>query len=116
MLPLATDADLNGRIIRGLRRRLPDIDLVRVQDVHPDGTPDLVVLEWAAAEGRVLVTHDVSTMVGHAYDRVAAGLPMPGVIVCDQAVSIRAAIEDLHIIATCGQAEDFQDQVQWLPL
>ena len=36
MLRLATDADVNGDIIRGLRRRLQDIDLVRVQDALPE--------------------------------------------------------------------------------
>jgi hypothetical protein len=29
MLRLASDADVNGDIIRGLRRRVPEIDLVR---------------------------------------------------------------------------------------
>src|SRR5947208_2155595 len=33
MLRLASDADVHGDIIRGLRRRLPEIDLVRAQDV-----------------------------------------------------------------------------------
>ena len=50
MLRLASDADVHGEIIRGLRRRLPEIDLVRVQDVLPEGTPDPEVLAWAAAE------------------------------------------------------------------
>lgn len=48
MLPLASDADVHGDIIRGLRRRLPQIDLTRVQDVLPAGTPDVEVLAWAA--------------------------------------------------------------------
>ena len=37
-------------VIRGLRRRLPEIDLVRAQDALPDGTPDPEVLAWAAAD------------------------------------------------------------------
>ena len=44
MLRLASDADVHGDIIRGLRRRLPDIDLVRAQDALPEGTPDPEVL------------------------------------------------------------------------
>jgi uncharacterized protein (DUF433 family) len=75
MLRLASDADVHGEIIRGLRRRLPEIDLVRAQDALPAGTPDLAVLAWAAAEGRVLITNDRNTMVGFAYQRVAAGEP-----------------------------------------
>ena len=41
MLRLASDADVHGEIIRGLRRRSPEIDLIRVQDVLPESTPDL---------------------------------------------------------------------------
>src|SRR5262249_8906824 len=77
MLRLAADADIHGEIIRGLRRRLPEIDLVRVQDALPEGTPDPEVLAWAAAENRVLITNDRNTMVGFAYQRVAAGGPCP---------------------------------------
>ena len=59
MLRLASDADVNGEIIRGLRRRLPEIDLLRVRDCFPEGTSDPEVLAWSAAENRVLITMDV---------------------------------------------------------
>ncbi len=54
MLRLASDADVHGDIIRGLRRRLPNIDLARAQDALPEGTPDREILAWAAHENRVL--------------------------------------------------------------
>ena len=66
MLRLASDADVHGEIIRGLRRRLPGIDLVRAQDVLPEGTPDPAVLAWAAAENRILITNDRNTLVSFA--------------------------------------------------
>ena len=50
MLRLASDADVHGDIIRGLRRRLPVIDLVRAQDALLEGTLDPDVLAWAATE------------------------------------------------------------------
>jgi predicted nuclease of predicted toxin-antitoxin system len=81
MLRLASDADVHGAIIRGLRRRLPEIDLVRVQDILAENTPDPEVLAWAAVEDRVLLTNDRNTMIGFAYQRVAAGQPVPGLIV-----------------------------------
>jgi hypothetical protein len=46
---LASDADVHGAVIRGLFRRLPAIDLVRVQDTLPEGTADPAVLDCAAA-------------------------------------------------------------------
>ena len=51
MLRLASDADVNGHIIRGLLRRIPELDLLRLQDELPEGAPDPEVLEWAAADG-----------------------------------------------------------------
>ena len=37
MLRLATDEDLNNRILRGLLRRKSDLDIVRVQDAGLTG-------------------------------------------------------------------------------
>ncbi len=116
MLPLAGDEDLDGRIVRGLRRLEPGIDLVLVTEAGLQGHPDPEVLEWAAGEGRALVTQDENTMTGHAWDRIGAGLPMPGVIVRGKGVTIRQAIDELLVAALCGTAEDFKDQVVFLPL
>jgi predicted nuclease of predicted toxin-antitoxin system len=74
----AVDENFNGKILNKLRERLPELDMVRVQDTPLYGAPDDVVLAWAATENRVLLTRDVQTLVNDAYDRVRAGLPMPG--------------------------------------
>jgi hypothetical protein len=116
MLPLAADEDVNGNIIRGVRRREPKIDLVRVQDVFPPRTPDPVLLDWAATEGRILITQDENTLIGNAWDRVRAGRPMAGVLVRGKSVTIRQAIYELIVVALCGTSEDFKDQVLFLPL
>lgn len=61
MLRLATDADVNGSIVRGVRRHAHGIDLVHSLEALPEGTPDQAVLAWAAAENRVLITNDRAT-------------------------------------------------------
>ncbi len=75
-----SDEDFNNRIVRGLLRRFPHLDLVRTQDVGLAGKHDTKVLEWAAREGRLVLTHDFATMLDFAYNRIECGLPMPGVI------------------------------------
>jgi len=80
------------------------------------GADDAELLEWAAREGRVLVTHDASTMTRHAYARVAAGEPMAGVIVAAQDLPIATVIEDLVLIAQCTETDEWQGQVIFLPL
>ena len=63
MLLLAADENFNNDIVRGLLRRKPDLDIVRLQDVDLSGADDPTVLEWAAQENRVLLTHDVTTKI-----------------------------------------------------
>jgi predicted nuclease of predicted toxin-antitoxin system len=83
---LLTDENFDGDIVRGLLRRMPNLDVLRVQDVGPAHTPDPNILAWAAAEDRIPVTHDRDTVPGFAHDRVRGGELMPGVfLVSDQA-------------------------------
>ncbi|MFN8372719.1 MAG: DUF5615 family PIN-like protein [Anaerolineae bacterium] len=68
-------------MLKGIRQRNPDVDILRVQDLEIYQSADPKVLEWAAKENRILLTHDVQTMTGYAYECVAAGLAMP-VLLC----------------------------------
>ena len=116
MIAYLTDEDFNGRIIRGLLRRMPEIDLATVDGVGLTGSPDEAVIAWAAANGRVLVTHDVNTMIVAALDRVRVGETMNGVIAVPQQLGIGAVISDLALIASCATPEDLAGQVWYLPL
>lgn len=116
MIRVLVDEDFDNIILRGTIRRLPTLDVVRVQDVGLSGASDVEVLAWAAREGRVLFTHDVNTMKGHAYARIAASLPMPGVFAVPQSMPIRAAIEDIVLIAECSVDGEWEGQVRHLPL
>lgn len=116
MVRWAADENFNNDILRALRRRKPDIDIVRVQDVGLSGADDPAVLEWAAAEGRVLLTHDASTMTRYAYERVKAGKPMPGVFEVGREVPIGLAVEDIMLITECGLENEWEGQVRYLPL
>lgn len=62
MLKILVDENCDNTIVRGLFRRNPTLDIVRVQDVGLSGKDGPDVLEWAAQEGRVLLTHDVATI------------------------------------------------------
>lgn len=116
MLRLATDADVHGAVIRGLRRRAPGLDLIHSLEVLPEGTPDLDVLAWAAAENRVLISNDRATMIGFANRRVAAGEPLPGLVVASKKQAIGRAIEDILMVAECMSDDEVCDRVVFLPL
>lgn len=111
MLRLAGDADIHGDIVRGLRRRRPDIDLVRVQDVLPLGTADPEVLDWAAAENRILLTNDRNSMIGFALQRVSAGRLIPGLIATTNDQSIGSTIDDILLVAEFMPEEEIRTQI-----
>ena len=116
MLRLAADENFDGRIVRGLLRVLPDLDLVRVQDTPIAGADDEEVLEWAAREERVVLTHDVSTMTAAAWTRVRAGLAMPGVIEVESGSPIGQAIDEISLVVVASRPGEHEGQVVFLPL
>ena len=117
MLRLASDADVHGAIVRGRRRKLPELDLVRVQDALPEGVRDPDVLAWAAEHDRVVLTNDRSTMIGFARQRAVADEPFAGLIATTVEQSIGGAIDDLSLIVECLTSQEMRElQVIFLPL
>lgn len=112
----AADENFDGNLFKALRKRFPDLDIVRVQDTELYQAPDPVVLEWAAKEKRIVLTHDVQTLVGDAYARVEQGLPMPGVILIPTTLAIGEALSDLEIAVGAGEPDDFADRVTFIPM
>jgi hypothetical protein len=116
MVALAADENFNNDILRGLLRRKADLDIVRVQDAGLSGADDRTILEWAARENRVLVTHVVSTITFHANERIREGKLMPGVFEVGRSVPVKAAIEDLILLAECSHEAEWEGQIRYLPL
>ncbi|ELR99963.1 DUF5615 family PIN-like protein [Gloeocapsa sp. PCC 73106] len=112
---LLTDENFNGSILRGLIRRLPGLDLVRIQDVGLLHADDSTILEWAANEGRILLTHDVATITGYAYERINNGLSMPGVVEVIATAPIRQVIDDLYLLICCSQPDEYEGKILFLP-
>lgn len=110
------DENFNNDIVRGLRRRIPNIDLVRAQDVGLTGVRDEALLAWAAEEQRVLLTHDVSTITEYAYRRILDGEQMPGVFEVSRGLSARQVIDDIALLTECSLSDEWEGQVRYLPL
>lgn len=113
---LLADENFHRAITRGLLRLIPDLDLVRVQDVGLAGADDPAVLAWAAMEARLVLTHDAETLIADAYARVRTGLPMPGVIEVSQEAPIGAVLADLQLLILGSQPGEWADQVLYVPL
>jgi hypothetical protein len=116
VLKLVSDENFDGAILRGLYRRRPDLDVVRVQDVGLNATPDPDILQWAAVEGRILLTHDRETVPSFAYQRVRAGQAMPGVFLVSDLMPIAQAIDEILLAVDCLPPEECNDLVRFFPL
>lgn len=116
MIRFLADEDLNWAIYDGLRRRLPELDIVRVQDTGLRTFRDQLVLEFAASEDRIVLSHDVSSMEGHAIERLRAGKTMPGLFLIHQDFPIGLAIDEIALIALCSKEAEWRNIIRFLPL
>jgi hypothetical protein len=89
---------------------------VRFQaDADLDGLADPEVLQIAADTGRVLVSQDRRTMPVH-FARFTVAAPSPGVVLLREAIPIATAIEELILIASASEAEEWNGRIVWIPL
>ena len=116
MLRLLIDENFNHRILRGIKLQLPLFDYVTVQNTEVAGASDAALLAWAAEQNRVLVTHDLKTMPKHAYDRVKAKQPMPGMIAVPNELPLGQAINELAALIACSTPDELNGLVLYLPL
>ena len=116
MLRFAADENFNNRVVQGFRKRKPDVDIVRVQDVGLYSADDPTVLAWVAQERRILLTHDFATMRDFAYERMAAGQSMAGLILVKKSAPVGRVIDDLFLVAECTQEEEWEGRIEVLPL
>ncbi|MCA0323777.1 MAG: DUF5615 family PIN-like protein [Actinobacteria bacterium] len=110
------DENIDPDLVVGITRASQDVDILRVQDVGLRTQDDSAILDWAARNGRILLTHDISTMPDFAYSRVAAGEPMPGVIVIPISIPMARMIDDIALIAEVTEASEWANRVGYLPL
>jgi len=109
------DADLDGRILRGLRRATPGIDIRTASDAALESVEDPEVLRIAADAGRILVSQDRRTMPAH-FARFSIGVRSPGVILLREGTPIATAIEEIALIWNASDAEEWTGRLVWIPL
>jgi hypothetical protein len=113
---LLLDENVPTALGRGLRRRVADCDLARVQDRGLSGQGDDAVLASAAADGRVLVSNDRRTIPGAVAGRLQSGAPVAGVVLIRRDAPRGAVLDDLVLLAQAADPEDLADRIVYLPL
>lgn len=111
-----TDENFDLRIVAGLQRRQPQIDVVTAAEASILGLPDLRVLAYAAEHHRILLSHDVKTMPAHFDAFLASGRHSPGLLLVAQALPIREAIDELLLIWGASDPVEWRNLRRFLPL
>ena len=111
-----TDEDFNNIAVRGIRAKLPGLDLLRVQEAGLRMASDREVMKIAAESGRVVLSHDERTMADAAVSRINAGLKMPGLFLVPQRTDVGRIIAAVILLAECSRENEWQDRIEYLPL
>lgn len=114
-LRFQADEDFNAKIIAGLLRREPSIDIQTARTAGVLVLSDPQVLAIAAAEGRILMSHDRETMPAH-FKIFAPDAGSPGLIIVSQALEIREVIEQVLLIWAVTDAEEWRNRIGYIPL
>jgi hypothetical protein len=110
------DHDINEHIVEGLLRREPLVEMIRARDIDMHGSADAELLQHAAEQGLIVVSHDVNTMPAAAYARLDSGMAMAGLLLSAQLAPVAPVIESLVLIWSASEAEEWQGVVAYLPL
>ena len=110
------DEDFDYVIVRGLRLRQPQVDILTAPQAGILGFPDPAVLAFAAKQDRIVITHDKRTMPDHFATFLAEGNQSPGIMLISRKVAIGQAIEALLLVWEASSHEEWHNLITRLPL
>ena len=116
MLKILIDQDFDHDILRGLIRRLPELDFETALGVNLSEVEDQELLRWATTNERILLTHDRKTMPRHFAELLEQNVMLAGVFVVPRRLPIGQAIDELEIMVSCSAMEEWQNIIKILPL
>ena len=112
------DENVNPILRSGLLREKPSLTVwqVGMLGVPAFGTLDPEILVWCEENGFILVTNNRKSMPVHLKDHLDEGRQSFGIFILNAEMSIGETIEELILIALATSAEDYQNQIIYLPL
>ena len=86
------------------------------EDAPPKSTPDPEILEWCEQHQFILITNNRESMPQHLSDHLSAGHHVPGIFTINLEVPMGKIIEELLLIAGASDADEYIDQITYIPL
>lgn len=112
------DESVRLSVVAALRRAEPAIDVGRVgpAGMPPFGSLDPDILAFCEQEQRMLVSLDRASMPDHVAAHHAAGGHTWSALLVTRRCSLRQLLDDLLLIWTASEAEEWCDAIHYLPL
>lgn len=109
------DADLNQMIVIGVLRREPNIDFQTATEANLEGVKDPDVLAIAAQKQRILISHDRRTMPIE-FAQFICVQQCSGVLIVSRRVPLEIVINDLILIWSASEPQEWLNRIATLPL
>jgi hypothetical protein len=112
------DESLPLSLVAALRRAEPAVDVWRVGQTNMPafGCDDPTPLAFCERAERMLVSLDRASMPDHVATHLAANGHTWGVLLVTRRCSFRTMIDDLILIWTASEAEEWRNTLHYLPL
>jgi predicted nuclease of predicted toxin-antitoxin system len=109
------DAELNQIILLAVVRREPTVEFTTAAVAGLESLGDPEVLALAARQGRLLVTHDQSTMPDH-FSRFIETATSPGLLVVPQHLPPTTVADELLLVWYATDSEEWTNRISYLPI
>ena len=110
------DNDLRRHLVWAVKRKEAAVDFQTAQTACLDGMNDLDVLRKAAAEGRILVSHDKRSMPHALATLMGEGVTCPGVfLVIPQNAEVQRVADCLILIWAASSPEEWKNRITKIP-
>jgi hypothetical protein len=112
------DESLRLSVVAAMHRIEPAIDLHRVGQPGMPGfsSADSELLAYCESSQRMFVSLDRASMPGEIATHHAKGRHMWGVLLVTRRCSFRQLLDDLLLIWSASEAEEWRDAIHYLPI
>ncbi len=112
---------LDENVAHAVRNRLlfyePDMIVLCIGDETAPvlGTPDPLILDWIESNGYMLVSRNRRTIPVHLQEHIIQGKEIPGIFLIRSKATIAQIIDDLLMIWQASEADEYRNQIRYLP-
>lgn len=112
------DEHVDPRLRKATKQVAAEVVVWRIGDptAPASGTLDDEILCWCEEQDFSLVTNNRASMPVHLQDHLAAGRHVPGIFILNPKMSFSETADELVLIWGATQAEEFLDQIHYLPI